>query len=98
MQRDIGVHVRMLDHRLIPDWLRTMIFNFTIFDSTVGYERTSATTFTAGQTKPAIMRTMLSSAPTKARDLENQFSQLWSAADPERPIDERGSNRAPGAP
>ena len=49
MQRDIGVEVRMLDHKLIPDWMRSMIFDFIVFDGAVSYETTPATSFTSGQ-------------------------------------------------
>ena len=88
MQRDVGVEVRMLDHQLIPDWMQSMIFDFIVFDGAVSYETTPATTFTSGQTRPAIVRTRLAPMPTRVRDLEDQFEQLWAAANPEREIDE----------
>lgn len=87
MQHDVGVHVRMLDHELIPDWLRSMIFDFILFDGVVSYEATPAATFTAGQTRPAIVRTVLAPMPTRVNHLENVFEQLWEAANPERAID-----------
>jgi hypothetical protein len=87
MQRDSGVEVRMLDHQLIPEWMRSMIFDFIVFDSVVSYETTPATTFRAGQTRPAIVRTLLESTPTRVFDLEYRFEQLWDAANPQRPID-----------
>jgi hypothetical protein len=86
MQRDVGVDVRMLDHQLIPDWLRPMIFDFIVFDGAVSYVTTPATTFNAGQTRPAIVRTLLAPMPTRIRHLEDHFEQLWVAADPERQI------------
>jgi hypothetical protein len=86
MQRDVGVDVRMLDHQLIPDWLRAKIFDFIVFDRAVSYEMTPATTFNAGGTRPAIVRTVLAPMAARVRDLENQFDQLWKAADPERQI------------
>jgi hypothetical protein len=86
MQRDVGVDVRMLDHQLIPEWLRSMIFDFIVFDHTIGYETTPATTFNAGGTRPAIVRTLLAPMPGRVRDLEKQFEQLWEAANPERQI------------
>ena len=88
MQRDIGVEVRMLDHQLIPDWMRAMIFDFIVFDEAVSYETTPATSFTAGQTRPAVVRTYLAASPDRIHDLERKFEQLWEAANPERPIDE----------
>lgn len=87
-QRDVGVDVRMLDHQLIPEWLQSMIFDFIVFDGAVSYEMTPATTFNAGGTRPAIVRTLLAPMPARVRDLESQFEQLWAAADPERQIGE----------
>jgi hypothetical protein len=88
MQRDIGVKVRMLDHKLIPDWMRSMIFDFIVFDGAVSYETTPATSFTSGQTRPGILWTRLAPEPARVRDLKERFEQLWEAADPERQIDE----------
>lgn len=88
MQRDVGVDVRMLDHQLIPDWLRPMIFDFIIFDSAVCYETTPAASFNTGGTRPAIVRTLLAPMPSRVHDLSNQFEQLWAAANPERQIGE----------
>jgi hypothetical protein len=86
IQQEFGVEVRMLDHQLIPDWLRSMIFDFIIFDDVVSYETTPATTFAAGMTRPAIVRTLMAPMPNRVRDLKNQFEQLWEAANPEREI------------
>ena len=88
MQRDVGVEVRMLDHRLIPDWMQSMIFDFIVFDGVVCYETTPATTFSAAQTRPAVVRTLLAPMASRVRDLEHQFEQLWDAANPDRQIDE----------
>jgi hypothetical protein len=86
MQRDVGVDVRMLDHQLIPDWLRSMIFDFIVFDEVVSYEITPATTFNAGQTRPAFVRTLLAPSLDRVHDLKEKFEQLWAAANPERKI------------
>jgi hypothetical protein len=87
IQRDIGVEVRMLAHLLIPDWMQSMIFDFIVFDGAVSYETTPAATLAAGQTRPGIVRTLLAPMPARIRDLEDQFEQLWAAADPDRKID-----------
>lgn len=86
MQRDVGVDVRMLDHQLIPDWLQSMIFDFIVFDGVISYEITPATTFNAGQTRPAFIRTLLAPMSARVHDLEERFEQLWVAANPERQI------------
>jgi hypothetical protein len=88
VQRDIGVQVRMLDHKLIPDWVRSMIFDFIVFDGAVSYETTPATSFTSGQMRPGKLRTRVAPEPARVRELEERFEQLWEQADPERQIDE----------
>jgi hypothetical protein len=88
MQRDVGIQVRKLDHQTIPDWMQSMIFDFIVFDGAVSYETTPATTFTAGQTRPAVVRTVLAPIAARVKHLEDQFEQLWDAANPERQIDE----------
>jgi hypothetical protein len=88
MQRNAGVQVRMLDQKLIPDYLQSMIFDFIIFDGTVSYETAAGAPFTAGQPRPGTLRTRLAPEPTRVRDLKQRFEQLWERADPERQIDE----------
>lgn len=88
MQRNAGVQVRMLDQKLIPDYLQSMIFDFIIFDGVVSYETAAGAPFTKGQPRPGILRTRLAPEPTRVRDLEQRFEQLWELADPDRQIDE----------
>jgi hypothetical protein len=88
MQRDIGVQVRMLDHKLIPDWMRSMISDFIVFDGAVSYETTPTTSFSQGQNQPGMLRTRLAQGPVRVRELEKRFEELWELADPERQIDE----------
>lgn len=86
MQRDVGIDVRMLDHQLIPEWLRPMIFDFIIFDRAVSYEMTPATSFSTGGIRPAIVRTVLVPKQDRIYELVGKFEQLWDAADPDREI------------
>lgn len=88
MQRNAGVQVRMLDQELIPDYLRSMIFDFIVFDGVVSYETAAGAPFTKGQPRPGTLRTRLAPEPTRVRDLEQRFEHLWELADPERQIDE----------
>jgi hypothetical protein len=90
MQRGVGVEVRKLPHLLIPDWMKSMIFDFIVFDGTVTYETTPATASAVRQTRPGILRTRLAPVPARVRELEERFEQLWEAADPERQIVELG--------
>jgi hypothetical protein len=87
MQRDMRVEVRMLDHKLIPDWMRSMVLDFIVFDAAVGYETTPTTSFASGQNRPGKLRTRLVPEPTRVRDLEGWFEELWERADPERQVD-----------
>jgi hypothetical protein len=88
MQRNAGVEVRMLDQKLIPDYLQSTIFDFIIFDGAVSYETTAGTPFTADQPRPGTLRTRLAPEPDRVHDLEQRFEQLWAVADPKRPIDD----------
>jgi len=87
MQRDIGVEVRMLDHKLIPDWMGPMIFDFIVFDAAVSYETTPTTSFSSGQSRPGMLRTRLVPQPERVQELEKRFEKLWEQADPERQVD-----------
>jgi hypothetical protein len=88
MQRDAGFQIRMLDQKLIPDYLQAMLFDFIIFDGIVSYETTAGTPFTADQPRPGTLRTRLAPEPNRVRDLEQRFEQLWEIANPKRPIEE----------
>ena len=88
MQRDLGVKVRMLGHRLILDWMRSRIFDFIVFDGVVSYEATPTTSYNSGQNRPGELRTRLVPQAARVRDLERWFEELWERADPERQLDE----------
>lgn len=87
MQRDMGVEVRMLDHKLIPDWMRSMVLDFILFDGAVGYETTPTTSFASGQDRPGKLRTRLAPEPARVRALQGWFEELWERADPDRQVD-----------
>jgi hypothetical protein len=87
VQRDVGVEVRMLDHQNIPDWMRSIIFDFIVFDGTVSYETTPATQLAVGQTRPGLLRTLIAPVPARVHELEERFELLWDAADPDRTIE-----------
>jgi hypothetical protein len=86
MQRQAGVDIRMLDHQVIPESLQAMIFDFIIFDGAVSYEMTPATAISARGFRPAMVRTLLAPSQRRVSGLEDQFEQMWKAADPERQI------------
>jgi hypothetical protein len=86
MQRDAGIDARVLDFRLIPEWLRGMIFDFVIFDEQLSYEMSPGTSLHYDDFRPVIFRTMLVPTPSRITDLRKRFEQLWAAADPGRQI------------
>jgi hypothetical protein len=88
VQRDAGVEVRMLDNVFIPAWMQSIIFDFIVFDGSVSYETSPATAFAVGESRPGKLRTLLAPVPARVRELEEQFEQLWDAADPDRKLDE----------
>ena len=77
----------MLDHQNIPDWMRSIIFDFIVFDGTVSYETTPATQLAVGQTRPGLLRTLLAPVPARVHELEERFERLWDAADPDRKVE-----------
>jgi hypothetical protein len=85
-QRDVGVDVRMLDFKRIPESLHGMIFEYVIFDDEVSYELRPGTSFNYDRFRPIIFRTSLVPAPSHVKDMKALFEQLWAAADPERQI------------
>jgi hypothetical protein len=86
-QRDIGVQVRELGREFIPGWLESLIFDFTVFDGTVGYETTPASQLNSGGTRPGKLRTLLAPEPARVRELEERFELLWECAAPDRKTD-----------
>lgn len=83
MQRDVGIDVRMLDFKLIPEWLHGMIFEYVIFDEEISYELMPGTSFNYNLFRPIIFRTSLVPTPSRVKDMKVRFEQLWAAADPE---------------
>jgi hypothetical protein len=81
MQRDLGIDIRMLDFKLIPESLHGMIFEYVIFDEEVSYELRPGTSFNYDRFRPIIFRTSLVSAPSRVKDMKVRFEQLWAAAD-----------------
>ena len=82
MQRNAGVQVRMLDQKLIPDWLRSTIFDFIMFDGL------SVTRRRQSRSSPQTSRGRARCGPgwhqirSWVRDLEQRFEHLWRVADP----------------
>jgi len=86
MQRDAGIHIRILHSQLIPDLLLGAISDFVIFDDEISYETMAGTSLIYDYYRPTRIRTMLVPSPSRVKALKRRFEQLWVAADPERSI------------
>jgi hypothetical protein len=74
-QRAAGVEVRLLDESAAPEELRSLVFDFVLFDESVSYEITPAL-------RPGSVRTHLGMTVPRVRDRVSRFARLWDAAGP----------------
>jgi uncharacterized protein DUF6879 len=79
LQQDAGVQVKVLDNSMVPEHLKSMIFDFVLFDEVISYETTPATRMEAA-VKPAIVTTRLILKPERVSRLGQRFEELWTAA------------------
>jgi hypothetical protein len=79
LQRDAGVHIRILDNSMVPQHLQGLIFDFVLFDDVVSYETTPATQMVAA-VKPAIVTTRLILDGSRVARRVGRFEELWAAA------------------
>jgi hypothetical protein len=79
-QRDMGIHVRVLDSSAIPGTRRTSLFDFILFDDVISYEVTPASQV-AGATRPTIVNTLLELRRSRVRDRIQRFKDLWDSAE-----------------
>lgn len=78
-QRDMGIHVRVLDSSAVPGIRRSSLFDFVLFDEVISYEVTPASRL--GDTaRPAIVTTRLELRPLRVKDRIQRFKDLWSSA------------------
>jgi hypothetical protein len=75
-QREAGIQVRVLENHLIPEHLRTRIFDFILFDDVISYE----TSPIQAAANPAILTTRLILHEERVRRLALRFEELWSLA------------------
>jgi hypothetical protein len=76
-QRDIGVEVLILDHKLITGWTKSIIRDFIIFDGAVSYETTPDSLYNSEQEQPGRLRTQLVPGEDRVRVLQDWFDLLW---------------------
>jgi hypothetical protein len=79
LQRDAGVQIRILDNSMVPEHLKSTIFDFVLFDEVISYETTPATRMEAA-IKPAIVTTRLILKEERVARLSQRFEELWAAA------------------
>ena len=71
--RQAGADVRLLDESRADDELRSLVFDFTLFDDAVSYEITPAQ-------RPGSVRTHLGMTVPRVRDRVSRFTRIWNAA------------------
>jgi hypothetical protein len=74
-QRAAGVEARLLDESTAAEDLRSLAFDFVLFDDSVSYEITPAL-------RPGAVRTHLGMTVPRVRDRVSRFARLWDAATP----------------
>jgi len=79
MQRDMGIDVRVLDSSAIPEVRRSSLFDFILFDDSISYESTPASSID-GSIRPAIVNTRLELRPVRVNNRIERFKDLWAAA------------------
>jgi hypothetical protein len=79
IQQQLGILVRLLDPLTLPGLHLNWMFDFTVFDSAISYERTPAAWAKKG-TKPAIVSTRLVLSPQRVSERVEGFEDLWAAA------------------
>ncbi|MFI5915455.1 phosphatidylserine/phosphatidylglycerophosphate/cardiolipin synthase family protein [Dactylosporangium sp. NPDC051541] len=79
LQTDLGIEVRVLDTSAIPGTRRSSLFDFILFDDTVSYETTPASSID-GSVRPAIVNTRLELRASRVRDRIDRFQDLWTHA------------------
>ena len=78
-QRDLGIHVKVLDRPSIPLALMNLLFDFIVFDEFLSYEVTAATRVEETM-KPTIVKTNLAFQSERVRERIQRFNDLWVAA------------------
>jgi hypothetical protein len=74
-QKDLGIHVKVLDQSAIPDAIKSLMFDFVVFDSVASYEALPA----SRHTKSTTVKTRLALQPDRVEERMRQFEDLWSA-------------------
>jgi hypothetical protein len=79
LQRELGIHVRVLDPSAMPPLERNRVFDFILFDDAVCYE-TSTSARIEEANAPVVNSTRLVLAAKRLQTRKAQFGALWDAA------------------
>jgi hypothetical protein len=78
-QRNLGIHVRVLDRDMIPHALKNLLFDFIVFDNAISYEVTPASRV-EDDMGPTIVKTELTLRSQRVQGRLRRFEDLWSCA------------------
>jgi hypothetical protein len=78
-QKELGIHVRILDVTAIPTMHKTSLFDFILFDDVVSYEVTPAVRL-ADRATPIVVNTRLVLLDARVRERIQRFRDLWTSA------------------
>jgi hypothetical protein len=79
LQTAAGVQIRVLDNSMVPEYLKTVISDFIVFDEEISYEIQPATQMD-GRFKPAILTTRLILEAARVHRKAERFDELWQVA------------------
>lgn len=75
-QKDLGIHVKVVDQSAIPDAVKSLTFDFILFDGVISYEVSPM----PHDMKSTTVRTHLVLKSERVRERLRQFENLWSTA------------------
>jgi hypothetical protein len=78
-QRDMGIHVKLLEQSAIPPEFQHFVCDFIVFDGIVSYEVNSAAAMENGA-RPRILKTQLRLREETVADRIWRFERLWECA------------------
>ncbi len=78
-QQDIGILTKVLERSKIPLALKSVLFDFVVFDGAISYEVTPSSRVEDNM-KPTIVKTHLELPSERVRERMQRFENLWDSA------------------
>jgi hypothetical protein len=75
-QRDLGIHVKIIDQSAMPDAIKSVMLDFIVFDNAISYEVLPA----SRNMKPTTFKTHLVLQPERVKERTRQFETFWPEA------------------